>query len=167
MPVRIEEALYERIIIWTSFVGNIAELAERYERFSPVVLHGEVSSQARDHVVKSFRQSKDVKLLIANPAAAREGLTLTEANIAIYVDRTFNLVDYLQSQDRIHRISQQRACEIILLIGRTTIDEFIDFSLEQKHRLAQFSQQDSAKINAEDLALSKPDILRALISGGV
>ena len=44
--------------------------------------------------------------MIANPAAAREGLTLTQANLAIYVDRTFNLVDYVQSQDRIHRISQ-------------------------------------------------------------
>lgn len=154
----------QKVIIWTSFVGNIAELAVRYERFSPVVLHGEVSTQERDHAVRSFRQKKSVRLLIANPAAAREGLTLTEANVAIYVDRTFNLVDYLQSQDRIHRISQQRACEIILLIGRATIDEFVDFSLEQKHRLAQFSQKDSTHITADDLNLSKPDLLRALIS---
>ena len=35
-----------------------------------------------------------VHLLIANPAAVREGLTLTEANVTIYLDRTFNLVDY-------------------------------------------------------------------------
>jgi SNF2 family DNA or RNA helicase len=49
---------------------------------------------------------------------------LTEANVAIYVDRTFNLVDYLQSQDRIHRISQTKECEIILLLANSTIDQF-------------------------------------------
>jgi SNF2 family DNA or RNA helicase len=102
--------------------------------------------------------------LIANPAAAREGLTLTEANVAVYVDRTFNLVDFLQSQDRIHRISQTRKCEIILLVANATIDLFVDFSLEQKHRLTQFAQDDSETIEPRDLALEKPALLRALLA---
>jgi SNF2 family DNA or RNA helicase len=51
---------------------------------------------------------KRLKIMIANPSAAREGLTLTRANNAIYLDRNFNLVDYLQSQDIIHRISQTK-----------------------------------------------------------
>jgi SNF2 family DNA or RNA helicase len=106
-----------------------------------------------------------VRLLIANPAAAREGLTLTEANISIYLDRTFNLVDYLQSQDRIHRISQVRPCKIILLLAEDTIDSFIDFSLEQKHRLAQYTQRDTSTVAIEDLALEKPELLRALLVG--
>lgn len=104
-----------------------------------------------------------MRLLVANPAAAREGLTLTEATVAIYLDRTFNLVDYLQSQDRIHRISQTRDCEIVLLIASNTVDEFVDFSLEQKHRLARYTQSDTEGITAEDLQLHKPDVLRALI----
>lgn len=98
------------------------------------------------------------------PAAAREGLTLTEANVAVYLDRTFNLVDYLQFQDRIHRLSQTKPCEIVLLIAKHTVDKFIDFSLEQKHRLAQFAQKDADHISAQDLALEKPDILRALLA---
>jgi SNF2 family DNA or RNA helicase len=84
--------------------------------------------------------------------------------VAIYVDRTFNLVDYLQSQDRIHRISQTRECDIVLLMGDQTIDEFVDFSLEQKHRLARFTQKDADHIDPDDLALRKPDILRALLT---
>jgi len=62
-------------------------------------------------------------------------------------------IGYLQSQDRIHRISQARECEIILLMANSTIDQFVDFSLEQKHRLAQFAQADSDTITAADLAL--------------
>jgi SWI/SNF-related matrix-associated actin-dependent regulator of chromatin subfamily A-like protein 1 len=129
-----------------------------------MTLYGYMTATERDDAVRAFRGDSDVRLLVANPAAAREGLTLTEANVAIYVDRTFNLVDYLQSQDRIHRISQLRPCDIVLLLADETIDSFIDYSLEQKHRLAQFAQSDVDAVSASDLALSKPDVRRALLS---
>ena len=154
----------QKVIIWSSFVENVNELAQRYGNYGTVVLHGEVLIEGRNRSVKQFREDCGTRILVANPAAAREGLTLTEANVAIYVDRTFNLVDYLQSQDRIHRISQTKECEIILLMAKSTIDQFIDFSLEQKHRLAQFIQADSQSIAEADLALQKPTILRALLA---
>lgn len=153
----------QKAIVWTSFVGNIDSLQSRYSRYKPVTLYGEMETVDRDRAVRAFRGDETVKLLIANPAAAREGLTLTEANIAIYLDRTFNLVDYLQSQDRIHRISQTRPCEIVLLLANATIDQFVDYSLEQKHRLARFVQKDTGEIVPADLALSKPEVLRALL----
>jgi SNF2 family DNA or RNA helicase len=153
----------QKVIVWSSFIGNIDALKDRYLRWNPVVIHGEVTNEERDAAVRSFRGDPQTRLLLANPAAAREGLTLTEANVAIYVDRTFNLVDYLQSQDRIHRISQTLDCEIVLLIGSNTVDEFIDFSLEQKHRLARYAQSDSDQIDESDLQLRKPELLRALI----
>lgn len=156
----------QKVIVWSSFVGNVTALAARYTSYRPVTLFGEMATGERDLAVRSFRKDPNVRLLIANPAAAREGLTLTEANVAIYIDRTFNLVDYLQSQDRIHRISQERACEIILLLAQSTIDEFIDYSLEQKHRLARFTQKDSDQISVADLSLHKPDVLKALLLPG-
>src|SRR4030095_6914449 len=113
--------------------------------------------------LRLFTSDKNVRLFIGNPSAGREGLTLTSANIAIYLDRTFNLVDYLQSQDRIHRLSQKKACEIYLLIAENTVDEFIEFSLAQKRRLARYLQRDSVTISPRDIALAKPDILRALL----
>lgn len=153
----------QKAIVWTSFVGNIDTLQSRYPQYRPVTLYGEMQTPERDRAVRAFRTDETVRLLIANPAAAREGLTLTEANIAVYLDRTFNLVDYLQSQDRIHRISQRRPCEIVLLLANATIDQFIDFSLEQKHRLARFVQKDAEAIGAADLTLSKPELMRALL----
>ena len=153
-----------KVIVWTSFVENIRVLAKRYKKYEPVVIYGEMDNVSRDRSIYAFKHDPKVRLMVANPAAAREGLTLTEANIAIYLDRTFNLVDYLQSQDRIHRISQTKACEIVVLVARNTVDEFIDFSLEQKHRLARFTQSDTHAITAADLALEKPDILRALLA---
>jgi SWI/SNF-related matrix-associated actin-dependent regulator of chromatin subfamily A-like protein 1 len=153
-----------KAIVWTSFVRNIDALMERYEALGPVCLHGEMDGRARDKAVHAFKTDKAVRLMIANPAAAREGLTLTQARTAVYLDRTFNLVDFLQSQDRIHRLSQQHPCDVILLIAQDTVDEFVDYSLAQKHRLARYTQSDTDQIASSDVALTKPDVLRALIS---
>lgn len=152
-----------KVILWTSFVANVPTLQDRFAAYRPVTLYGEMDAESRDASVFAFKSDPGVRLLIANPAAAREGLTLTQAQTAIYVDRTFNLVDFLQSQDRIHRLSQTKPCEIVLLIAEGSIDEFIDFSIAQKHRLARYAQRDSDQISASDLALRKPDLLRALI----
>jgi SWI/SNF-related matrix-associated actin-dependent regulator 1 of chromatin subfamily A len=162
LPIYLRDSS-DKVIVWTSFVGNIPALQARFAKFKPVCLFGEMDSRSRDRSVSAFKRDADVRLLIANPAAAREGLTLTQARTAIYVDRTFNLVDFLQSQDRIHRLSQSKDCEIVLLVGDGTIDEFIDFSIGQKHRLARYTQSDSNEISQADLALEKPDVLRALI----
>lgn len=153
-----------KVIVWTSFVPNIRELKKRYKSLKPVTLYGEMDAASKNAAVTAFKTDKSVRLLIANPAAAREGLTLTEARTAIYLDRTFNLVDFLQSQDRIHRLSQKHACDIVLLVAENTVDEFIEFALAQKHRLARFAQRDVDEVSASDLALAKPDILRALLN---
>jgi SNF2 family DNA or RNA helicase len=153
-----------KAIIWTSFVENIPALQKRFSALSPVSLHGSLSSSQRDRSIRAFKEDASVRLMVANPAAAREGLTLTQANLTIYLDRTFNLVDYLQSQDRIHRISQTKPCEVILLVVENSIDEFVDFSLEQKSRLAKFVQMDSGSVSSSDTALEKPAVLRALLA---
>lgn len=98
----------QKVLIWTSFVENIHALHLRYAHWNPVCIHGAIRNEERDAAVNAFKEKPDTRILIANPAAAQEGLTLTEANLAIYLDRTFNLVDYLQSQDRRHATA--RSC---------------------------------------------------------
>ena len=89
-----------------------------------------------------FKTDKSCKVLIATPAAAKEGLTLTVANHAVFYDRSFSLDDYLQAQDRIHRISQSRTCYITNLIASHSIDEWVDVLLAAKHLAAQLGQGD-------------------------
>lgn len=102
----------EKVIVWSCFVDNIRILYKRYKEFGSLMIYGNIPIEKRNEIVKQFRNNDGFMVLIANPAAAREGLTLTSANNAIYLDRNFNLVDYLQSQDRIHRISQTKECRI-------------------------------------------------------
>jgi len=161
-----ERSPTQKAIVWTSFIGNIAMLCERYAQLNPVPFHGEMDNAERDLAIEAFSNDPGARLFIGNPAAGREGLTLTSANVAIYFDRSFNLVDYLQSQDRIHRLSQTERCRIYLLIAKNTVDEFIDFVLAQKHRFAGYLQRDNVFINPADLKLTRPDFLRALLEPG-
>ena len=95
----------------------------------------------RNQAINSFTNSSNL-ILIATPGSAKEGLTLTVANHAIFFDRSFSLDDYLQAQDRIHRISQTRDCFIHNLIANDTIDEWVDVLLTAKYRAAQLAQGD-------------------------
>ena len=67
---------FEKVIIWTSFVQNITTLQSRFHTLQPVALHGEMGRTARDAAVSSFKRHSNVRLLVANPAAAREGFQL-------------------------------------------------------------------------------------------
>lgn len=154
----------EKAIIWTCFVENIVLLKNRYKEYNPLIIYGEIPIKDRTDFVKIFQESDKNKLLIANPAAAREGLTLTKANNAVYLDRNFNLVDYLQSQDRIHRISQTKECNIYKILARNTIDEYIDRIIDVKRDIAGYVQNDieSLKIESNEFILNKYELLRTL-----
>ena len=106
-------------------------------------------------------------ILIATPGAAKEGLTLTVANHAIFYDRSFSLDDYLQAQDRIHRISQQRPCFVHNLIANHTIDEWVDVLLNAKYLAAQMAQGDvdADKFN-ESFRNDVAEVLSQVLSAG-
>jgi SNF2 family DNA or RNA helicase len=132
----------EKMIIWTAFTENVDWLARELADFGAVRVHGKRSFLDRDTAIKNFKLDKECKVLVATPAAAKEGLTLTVANHAVFYDRSFSLDDYLQAQDRIHRISQSRNCYITNLIASDTIDEWVDVLLAAKHLAAQLGQGD-------------------------
>ena len=82
------------------------------------------------------------------------------ANHAIFHDRSFSLDDYLQAQDRIHRISQTRPCVVHNLIARGSIDEWVDVLLNAKYKAAQLVQND---ISADEFNSEFTDNLSDLL----
>ena len=67
---------------------------------------------------------------------------MTVANHAVFFDRSFSLDDYLQAQDRIHRISQTKPCTVTNLLAEHTVDEWVDVLLAAKQLAAKLSQGD-------------------------
>lgn len=135
----------EKAIVWTAFRANVDWLAKELSDFGAVRVHGKLSQHDRNRAIQRFKIDPECKVLIATPASAKEGLTLTVANHAVFYDRSFSLDDYLQAQDRIHRISQTRPCTVTNLIGIQTVDEWVDVLLAAKTLAAQLGQGDISK----------------------
>lgn len=136
----------EMVIVWSIYTGNIDMFCKKYAKYGAVKITGKMAVEERNKSVAAFKSGK-AKLLFATPQSAKEGLTLTIANNAIFYDRGFNLDDYLQAQDRIHRISQKRDCHIYNLMVEDSIDIWIDYLLKAKQRAAFLAQGD---INLKD-----------------
>ncbi len=134
-----------KVIVWTGFVDNVEWLNDRLKPFSPQRVHGGMSIADRNASVRKFKTDEGSRVLLATPGAAKEGLTLTVANHAVFYDRSFSLDDYLQAQDRIHRISQTEDCFVHNLIARGTIDEWVDTLLNAKHQAARLTQGDISR----------------------
>lgn len=146
-----------KTLVWSNFVTNIEELAERVlAPFEPAVVHGAVPSTSdesdlgsRESAVRRFREDQRCQVLIANPAAMSEGISLHDVcHDAVYLDRTFNAGHYLQSMDRIHRLGLPPGIEtrVTFLVSRGTVDETVD---------------DRVRLKAERLSemLSDPDLV--------
>jgi SNF2 family DNA or RNA helicase len=131
-----------KTIVWTSFTDNADWLCKALQSYGAVKVHGKMAIKERNVSIESFKKDINCRVLVATPGAAKEGLTLTVANHAIFYDRSFSLDDYLQAQDRIHRISQKEPCYIYNLLARNSIDEWVDELLAAKHVAAKLGQGD-------------------------
>ena len=134
-----------KTIVWTGFTGNVSRIAQRYPQMLPARVHGQLSIADRTRDLDRFMEDPSCRLLVATPGAAKEGLTLTAANHALFFDRTFRLDDYLQAQDRIHRISQTEECIVENLVAVGTIDEWVGELLSAKELAAALVQGDIAQ----------------------
>lgn len=154
----------EKLIVWTAFNQNADFLAQQLRHLGANALHGKLSMERRNAVVEWFLANPEDRVLVATPGAAKEGLTLTVANHVVFYDRTYSLDDYLQAQDRIHRVSQQRTCYVYNLIMQDSVDEWIDALIEQKRLAALLTQGDiSASEYAAIASLSFFDILKGIL----
>lgn len=132
----------EKIIVWTCFIENADFLGRHLKTYGVRIVHGALNIAEREDALMSFKEDRGCRVLVATPGAAKEGLTLTVANHAVFYDRSFSLDDYLQAQDRIHRISQERACFVTNLVAKGTVDGWVDALLAAKNLAAQLGQGD-------------------------
>lgn len=89
-----------------------------------VVIDGTTSSNARHEAVDLF-QKGFYRVLLAHPASAGHGLTLTRATTTIWASPTYNLEHFLQGNRRIYRAGQTQRTETIVVVAQGTIDEIV------------------------------------------
>ena len=157
----------DKCIVWSSFIENIDYFTKMFSNYCPRKIHGKMAIEERNKSVDVFKKEDKCKILFATPQAAKEGLTLTVANHVIFYDRGFNLDDYLQAQDRIHRISQKKTCYVYNLMISDSIDEWIDCLITAKHYAALLTQGDISSEEYSQYADYKyGDLIKEILASG-
>jgi SNF2 family DNA or RNA helicase len=95
-------------------------------------IYGDVSDKDRKLAVDHF-QAGFYRVLLAHPASAAHGLTLTKGTSTIWSSPTYNLEHYMQGNRRIHRAGQKERTETINIVAEGTIEEKVILKLTDKN----------------------------------
>lgn len=139
----------EKVIVWGTFILNIKELHKYLAVYGieSEILIGEVPVEredipedviTREKIIRKFHEyNSPFKVIIANPFAVAESISLHKAcHHAIYLERTFNAANFIQSKDRIHRVGLDKnvITHYHYILSEDSIDETIHRRLEEKEK---------------------------------
>jgi SNF2 family DNA or RNA helicase len=155
-------------LIWTIFTPTLRTLVRLLADLNPAVIYGatnvgdEDDDSTRQGQIRRFKTDPTCMVMIANPAAAAEGMSLhMQCHDAIYVDRSYNATHFLQSVDRIHRlglpqdvITRVHVLENVLPFGVGSIDASVARRLKVKIRAMEELLQDR---DLHELALDEEE----------
>lgn len=135
------EDMSHQAIVWCRFRRDIEEVGKVLGDRA-TFYHGGVDDAGRARALAAFK-SGDKQFFVATQSTAGEGLTLTEAQAAIYYSNSRKLSERLQSEDRCHRIGQSKPVLYIDLVARGTISEVILDALERGEEIAAAAMGDA------------------------
>lgn len=127
----------EKCIIFAKYQAEIDEICDmlRSEGYSHVSFTGKIPKKKREAHRKQFQQ--DLQFLVANKACGAYGLNLQFCHNIIYYDNDFDLATRMQSEDRVHRIGQNREVNIYDICCGGSIDVFILECLDRKENMVE------------------------------
>ena len=137
----------KKTLIWSYFRWNIEYLGKYLLKdLNAEYIHGGVQMgdndeelESRKYKIKKFKdKDSDCMVLVANYASCAEGISLHHVcHNAIYIDRSFQADQYLQSVDRICRLGNNDEKNIMILQNKIpntlkNIDLAVNHSLQKK-----------------------------------
>lgn len=156
----------EKAVVWSNFIRNLDQFSRfARDRLGVAVFQvdGRVAARAQDIgsvaevadddesrevVIARFLGHQGKALLVTNPASCSESISLHRScRNAIYLDRTYDCAQWLQSIDRIHRLGLPADAEVRVYVlralcdGQPTADDLVAASLLLKEtRMLQLLQ---------------------------
>ena len=126
----------EKVVVFSYVIEPLNRLHERLQQIYPnigcVKLIGSMSLQERKASIREFKENPEICVLLASTRIASEGLTLTEANHVIFVNRWWNPSANAQARDRVVRIGQKRLVTVYSFTIRGTVEERLVNILQKK-----------------------------------
>lgn len=142
----------EKVIIWCCFTKTINSLSNYLSQngITNKILYGatpiekdsaienDFDDETREKIIRDFHKiDSGFNVIIANSYAVAESISLHKVcHNAIYLERTFNASNYIQSKDRIHRYGLEPGTitRYYFVISENSIEETIHRRLKEKEQ---------------------------------
>jgi SNF2 family DNA or RNA helicase len=130
------EECQSQTIVWTAFVHNATAIGRHFGK-DALLLPSGLTLDQRQVILGRFKAGEG-KLLVANPASAGHGITLTNSSNIIHFSRLFNYEHRAQADARIHRIGQTEPCLITDLLDPDTLEMKVVRVLIAREQMSDF-----------------------------
>ncbi|KAG4302153.1 hypothetical protein PCANB_001463 [Pneumocystis canis] len=117
----------DKVLLFSQFVETLNILEEVLETLNIAFtrLDGRTSVDTRQDIIDQFADETDITVFLLSTKAGGFGINLSCANVVILYDGSFNPHDDRQAEDRAHRVGQTREVQVIRLVTKNTIEEYI------------------------------------------
>ncbi len=124
----------EKLLVFSCFDAPLQQLAKTFGKRA-VLVTGDTPTAKRQGLVDRFQENSDTRVFLANIVAGGIGLNLTAATQVVFNDLDWVPANHWQAEDRAYRLGQKRTVNVTYLVGRETIDDFVQTVLETKAAL--------------------------------
>jgi len=130
------EGTDQKIVVFSQFKEaiNLVSGILSEKEIKHVTLTGDTAESQRQKAVDDFQNDPNVKVFACTMQAGGVGITLTEASIAVFLDKHWTPATNEQAVDRIYRIGQTDNVTIMEILAYNTSfgDEFVEEVLNEK-----------------------------------
>ena len=128
----------EHILIYTRWKTEQEILHEHLQSSGRELrfMDGESSLPEREDIVRSFGVGTRPQILVANLNVGKYSFTFTGSHTIFYFSLSFGLEEWIQSQNRIHRIGQHHQCIYSPLMMDDTVDIYVYDTIMQRLDIA-------------------------------
>lgn len=124
-----------KVIVFVPFKGVLRDVADQLgKHFTVATISGETPKAARDEIFNEFQHGKNLKVLVAQPAAMSHGLTLTAASTIVWFAPVTSNEIYQQANARITRPGQKHN-QLIVNIDASEVERRIYTRLQKKQSM--------------------------------
>lgn len=127
----LEENPGEKIVVLTYHQAVLDDLVDAFPDIA-VTLDGRTSKKARRAHQDQFRNDAAIRIFFGEIIACNVAVTLTAASTMAIVEFVGVPGVMSQAEDRIHRLTQTKTCNIYLFLGKGTIEERTFTSLNRR-----------------------------------
>jgi len=123
----------EPVVVFSQFkqLVNLAKQRLDTAGIPTWIMTGDTPESERANIISAFQQGQG-RVFIATIQSGGVGNTLHRASTAIFLDRTWSPAINLQAEDRLHRIGQENAVQIINIQADDTVDQVVEETLDRK-----------------------------------